>query len=152
MRVDLGRIAAEGERLTGEIPSESLDLHDPDIGLLGPVVWDVFAVRIFDELLVDGSLKVLVRFRCGRCGEVFESEVADPGFHYDCGIEKGVEFVDLTEEIRESILLAFPVHPVCRPDCRGLCPRCGANRNRGSCRCKPHDDAQWNALGGLALR
>ncbi len=152
MRVDIGRIAEDGERLTGELPVESLDLHDPDVAVLGPVACKVLVVRVFDELLVDGSLKVRTRFLCSRCGDAFETDVEEPGFHYDCRIEKGIEFVDLTEEIRESILLAFPVYPVCRAGCRGLCPQCGANRNRNPCRCKPPpDDARWNALSGLAL-
>jgi uncharacterized protein len=152
MRIDLGRLAEEGERLEGEIPSETLGLQDPDVAVLGPIVYRLVAVRVFDELLVDGSVKVRVRFLCGRCAEAYETDVEEPGFHFDCHVEKGGEFVDLTGEIRESILLAFPVYPLCRSGCRGLCPKCGANRNRKSCRCKPlRDDAQWGALNGLKL-
>ena len=152
MRIDLRRVGEEGERLAGEIPAEALDLHETDVAIVGPIACTVTAVRVFDELLVDGSIRARMRSRCSRCGESLEADVEEPSFHYDCRIEKGTEFVDLTEEIRESILLAFPVHPVCRTDCRGLCPQCGANRNRRSCRCKPQDNARWTALDGLALR
>jgi uncharacterized protein len=152
MRVDVGRIPEGGERVDSEVPAEVLDIQDPEIAVLGPVVCRAHVVRVFDQLLVDGSLKVRIRFLCSRCAEKFETEVEEPAFHYDCVIEKGVEFVDLTEEIRESILLTFPVHPVCRSDCRGLCPKCGANRNRKPCRCEPPHGACWNALNGLALR
>ena len=151
MRVDVGRLAAEGERLEGKVSAEALDLHEADVAVLGPIACKMLAIRVFDDLLVDGSLTVRMRLRCSRCAELFETDIEEPKFHFDCRIEKGSEFVDLTGEIRESILLAFPVHPVCRSDCRGLCPQCGANRNRKPCRCKPSRDARWSGLSGLAL-
>lgn len=149
MRIDLGRLAERGERISGEVSSEVLQVTDPDIRVLGPVSCEIVAVRAGDELLVDGRLRTRVRFTCGRCCESFETDVEEPAFHYDCAIDKGVEFVDLTGEIRESILLTFPAYPVCRSDCRGLCPQCGANRNRKSCKCKPEQDARWSVLDGL---
>lgn len=152
MRVDLGRLPEEGLRIEEDVPAEVLDLHEDDIEIRGPVHCKVKAVRVSDELLVDGTIAVPARFRCTRCAEMFDTEVVEPQFHHDCAVDKGSEFVDLTAEIRESILLSFPVYPVCRADCRGLCPKCGANRNRKSCRCKTQQDDQWNALDGLVLR
>jgi len=43
--------------------------------------------------------------------------------------------IDLTELLREQVLLLLPVKSVCRPDCKGLCPECGVDRNRTSCDC-----------------
>lgn len=57
--------------------------------------------------------------------------------------------VDLDEVAREQILLAIPMQPLCRPDCRGLCARCGANLNQGPCACPPAADDRWNALKSL---
>lgn len=151
MRVDLGRLAEEGEHFEGELGPEVMGFLAPEITPLSPIRYSLFAVVAFEDLLVDGSLKVRVRFVCSRCAEDFEADVEEPKFHYDCRIEDGSQFVDLTEEIRESILLTFPVHPVCRADCRGLCPKCGANRNLRPCRCKPPHDDCWGALNGLAL-
>lgn len=152
MKIDIGRIGEEGERVVGEIAADVLDVREPGLAVLSPIACKLTAVRVFDELLVDGAVRVRMRFVCSRCDEPFETDVEEPKFHYDCRIEKGVEFVDLTGEIRESILLTFPVHPVCRSDCRGLCPQCGANRNRKPCRCRPPQDARWSALDGLTLR
>lgn len=61
------------------------------------------------------------------------------------------EFADLTEDIRESIILALPGFPVCDPGCRGLCPKCGINRNRAACTCREEPETQWTALNGLKL-
>lgn len=57
--------------------------------------------------------------------------------------------VDVAEVAREQILLALPMQPLCRPDCRGLCPRCGANLNQGACACAPAADERWSALKSL---
>ncbi len=64
----------------------------------------------------------------------------------------GRDSVDLTEDIREAIILAFPGYPVCRPDCKGLCSRCGKNLNRGACGCAPPEDNRWVALENLSPR
>jgi uncharacterized protein len=52
--------------------------------------------------------------------------------------------------VRENLLLALPVQPVCDEGCRGLCPRCGINRNRGTCACSPTGiDPRWRKLESL---
>ncbi|MCL6449796.1 MAG: DUF177 domain-containing protein [Acetobacteraceae bacterium] len=47
------------------------------------------------------------------------------------------DFVDFGPDVRENLALALPMKPVCREECRGLCPRCGRNLNRGPCGCPP---------------
>ena len=62
-------------------------------------------------------------------------------------IEHGT--VDLGRPIRDEILLAIPMSPVCRPDCAGICPRCGSNRNITPCSCEPQAP-ETSKLGALA--
>jgi DUF177 domain-containing protein len=54
--------------------------------------------------------------------------------------------LDLGEVLRQDVLLALPMHVLCREDCRGLCPTCGQNLNQGSCGCTPEPDTRWAAL------
>lgn len=54
--------------------------------------------------------------------------------------------LDLRPAVREQWLLAVPGFLECRPDCQGLCPRCGADLNAGPCPCPPATDARWDAL------
>ena len=69
--------------------------------------------------------------------------------------ELDVEFLtdaelDLEALAVQQLLLALPMRTVCSPDCAGLCPRCGANRNvPGACRCDPDVDPRWEALRSL---
>ncbi len=58
--------------------------------------------------------------------------------------------LDLGEAIRQYAVSAEPMAPVCRPDCRGLCGRCGVDRNQQSCGCDPLTDDRWAALAVIA--
>ena len=58
--------------------------------------------------------------------------------------------LDLTPLARDAVLLELPQAPLCRADCAGLCPTCGADRNAGPCPCQPGAaDARWSALDAL---
>jgi uncharacterized protein len=60
--------------------------------------------------------------------------------------------LDLAPAIREQILLSLPVAPLCREDCKGLCPRCGKDLNDGECGCdRTVLDPRWAALKGIQL-
>lgn len=92
-----------------------------------------------------------VRLLCEKRGERdrrsdAESRAEDSGLLYHDG-----RTLDLREEIREAVLLEVPWHPLCSPDCRGLCPSCGKNRNEGDCVCPPRRGAgPWDALSHMA--
>ena len=59
----------------------------------------------------------------------------------------------LEDVLREQVLLSLPVRTLCKPDCKGLCPRCGENRNSQPCHCdEGPSDPRWEALAGLRGR
>jgi uncharacterized protein len=69
----------------------------------------------------------------------------DVGYYEGAGIE-------LSDVVREQLLLGLPTHIRCREDCKGICAICGANRNRESCGCQPPKiDERWEALKRLQL-
>lgn len=77
-------------------------------------------------------------------GEIEVSE-SDPEVGYYEG--DGLELADV---VREQVLLALPMQKLCRPDCQGICPTCGQNRNESACQCKSEQtDDRWAALQGL---
>ncbi len=57
--------------------------------------------------------------------------------------------LDTTEAVRQYALLAVPMKPLCRPDCAGLCPRCGHDLNQGPCGCPADIDPRWSALTNI---
>ena len=67
-------------------------------------------------------------------------------------VEPG-DMIDLTEVVRQHLVLALPIAPRCSSDCRGLCPRCGADRNAGTCGCDTEGiDPRLQALEGWSGR
>jgi uncharacterized protein len=60
--------------------------------------------------------------------------------------------VDLSEAIRQNLLLSMEIIPLCTPNCRGLCPNCGANRNQETCDCPPAEqNSPFAVLQGLLI-
>ncbi|MGQ9490186.1 MAG: YceD family protein [Anaerolineae bacterium] len=57
--------------------------------------------------------------------------------------------LDLAEVLRQNALITMPLHILCRPDCRGLCPTCGHNLNEGPCSCQTETDPRWAVLADL---
>lgn len=96
---------------------------------------------------IDQGIAAPLRLLCERRGDRdrrsdTESRAEDVGLMYYDG-----RTLDLREEIREVILLEVPWHPLCSPGCKGLCPRCGCNRNEGDCGCHPHRGmGPWDIL------
>lgn len=61
-------------------------------------------------------------------------------------VEAAGESLDTRPLVVEQVLLELPAHPLCREDCAGLCPRCGADLNLGPCGCAPAEpDSRWGA-------
>jgi len=121
------------------------------------------------ELRVRGQMNVNLELHCDRCLEPLNYELAGPfdlfyrpapkgplphevaiddgesqiGFYEGAGIE-------LSEILREHILLSLPMHQICREDCAGICAKCGQNKNTGNCDCtEEHVDDRWAALRDL---
>lgn len=57
--------------------------------------------------------------------------------------------LDLEDTVRQYWTVSRAMQPLCRPDCRGLCPRCGADLNGGECACPPEEDERWSTLREL---
>jgi len=104
------------------------------------------------------TLETVVRAECRRClapvdvpiaeslGLVFVEEEEAEGDE-DCYlVPRRASVLDLSDAVREELLLAAPQFVECRDDCRGLCPRCGADLNAGPCGCAPAVDPRWEAL------
>jgi uncharacterized protein len=114
-----------------------------------------------DRFYWSGTLQTSIRTECRRClkelalpvaaevGALFSQE-PDAGDDPDAYPLPGhAVVVDVTPAVREELLLAVPRFVLCRPDCRGLCPRCGQDLNAGPCGCAHQPDARWAALAAL---
>jgi uncharacterized protein len=116
-------VTVRGELLLVEL---DLDVRDEMIRVTRPVEYDIEIEMLDDALLVQGQLRVALECECVRCLKKFKRglNLENWMLHLPLVGEDAVavnnDCVDLTLFAREDILLEFPQHPLCKPDCRGL--------------------------------
>lgn len=124
-----------------------------------PVVMDLLLEGVVEGVYVTGPVEGPLRLSCARClrpiEQRFRVEVAElfarePDEEADEYALEDAE-LDLEPMVRDAVVLAMPFSPLCRPDCLGLCERCGGDRNLGECSCGPRVDPRWAALDELDL-
>jgi uncharacterized protein len=120
--------------------------------------FDLTLEAVDGGILVQGTISGEFVESCRRClKEVitpFEVAVAEiyrpPGAVWEEGYVVNHDSIDLERAARDGVGLELPMSPLCRPDCAGLCPRCGADLNEGPCDCPPEPaDPRWSALRDL---
>ncbi|MBR1871440.1 MAG: DUF177 domain-containing protein [Kiritimatiellae bacterium] len=154
LEIDLARLDKGGERFAGELDNAVLEMQNEKwIRPFAPLRYDVFVQVFGKELLVRGRLEQDFDAVCSRCGEDFDFTCKAEEFEVSEEVGEDVEFFDLTNRVRECIILALPNYPVCGEDCKGVCPTCGKNLNKGACECGKDDaDARWAALDGFGAK
>jgi len=152
--VELLREPGSQRRIDVAVPLADIDAADPRLS--GDVAVDVTLTSSLDDIVVAGQLRVAWSDECRRCLRPLARQlVADveeryaPGGGQDAfAIEHGQ--LDLAPMVREELLLAIPDAPLCRPDCAGLCPICGADLDDGPCGCDSEArDERWAVLDVL---
>ena len=125
--------------LESVIDSKTLDL---DIGIMHfpeEIRLRVEAWKTGDDLTVNAHVEGDQLFTCSRCLEEFDNLFEkDFTLHYDI---KGLDSVNIDQEVREELMLECPIRILCEPDCKGLCVSCGANLNEGLCGCRKESNA-----------
>ena len=142
-----------------------------DIEIVSPLVGDIVFTRIGEGILVTGKLTTSSRAVCRRCANEFivgldldleetfvmthdvntGARIEVRGDHVDeANLIDDRHILDLAEVMRQNLLLAVPPFPLCRQDCKGICPHCGRDLNEGPCDCTREEiNPQWGALERL---
>ena len=150
LTIDVARLDRDGEEVEGVLDDAVLDLHDEYLHPFAGIRYRLTVQLAGRELLARGTLEQDFEAVCSRCGADFDFTVTVPDFLASLETDEKTEFADLTDELRQSIILALPTYPVCRADCRGVCPTCGKNLNEGPCTCVHEErDGRWGALDAL---
>lgn len=141
---------------------------DEDLKIISPVTGHVRMRRTNQGLLVDGSVDLVLELTCDRCLKQFEQEIHVPFeelFYPTVDVVTGVplppmqeedafpiddhHMLDLTEAIRQNVLINLPIMKICKEDCAGLCSQCGKDLNLGPCDCPPEVDERLSVLAKL---
>ena len=134
MRILVSQIPYEGLLLKEEIDPIQLDLETELIKFGSSLKLEGRVFKINNALSVDLNIKAQLHAGCSRCLEDFVWEF-DKDVQLNYPLDSSVNFIDLDNEIREEVILDYPIKPLCDSDCKGLCKKCGSNLNQGGCNC-----------------
>jgi len=160
--------APVGTSLEYDLNEENARL-DEDLKVIGPITGHVRLRRINQGLLADGRVDLTLEMECTRCLKQFEQQMHVPfeeRFYPTVDIITGValpppddeedafpidahHLVDITEAVRQHVLLEIPMVTLCKEDCAGLCVQCGKDLNEGPCDCQPEVDSRLSILQTL---
>ena len=159
MEFDIGRIPNYGFDFDISANADLFNINKEDCVLEEPVSVKGELKLLKKEVYFKGKIKSELRLACSRClvsfqfpveTEVFARYIAKPSVN-EFEMERQVleeeidaEYysnskINLTEPVRDAILLALPMNQLCAEDCQGLCSQCGLNLNESECKCG--DDA-----------
>lgn len=142
---------------------------DERVAVVGPATVNGTVRVAGGEVFVNGHIRTRAAVECDRClkqvelpvdadfeleyvtGQTYASTAAAELTENDLSVSVfDGETIDVDEIVKEQILLAVPTRTLCRPDCKGICPECGIDKNTGDCDCETKDvDPRWAALKNL---
>ena len=153
INIIVSRVTVDGLFLEGEEPGSMINVESGS-GLI-PVSglrYKIKATLVNNDILVTGSACMSFKCLCDNCLAEFELKVANEEI---CHLyEKSDAYeIDLTEDIREDILITLPQRLLCKKNCKGLCFSCGQNLNLKKCSCpeRKNKDLVWEELNKLKL-
>ncbi len=119
------------------------------------------------EYYCQGRVNARAALECARCLVEYDAELDGPTDFIVCSDEEKAQLgsidseeyvcfrgndlrIDIVERVRQALMLALPMKPLCSEECRGLCPRCGINLNEQACECETiTTDPRWDGLSDL---
>jgi uncharacterized protein len=171
MLLDLSRIRTPHEHFERVYPADAFAADQEDFRVTAPVslAFEIFKDK--DQFRLAGRTQTTLELPCSRCLEPIAVAVDMPfdlryqphtaaghGRDGEREIEEDDfatafyenDQIDLAQLMREQFYLAVPMKPLCATECRGLCPVCGTNLNRGTCECRRDwDDPRFAVLKTL---
>jgi uncharacterized protein len=138
VKIQLLRISADGLELEETYDPKKWDMNRHDLEIIAPIKVAAVVHKDNDSLFVQVTVTTRFALECARCLKKFEIPVEEK-FDLDYNI-KGRTALDIAPDIRQGMILEYPINPLCSELCKGLCPACGKNLNDGKCKCNSRSD------------
>ena len=158
LTISIKGIDNAGKTFSGEVFPEvlHLDTLSDEISFVKPIEYSLHVSEVSEGILVAGTISAKVEVSCGRCLEPFEFKLKlNDVCHF---LENATtDILDVTEGLREDILISLPAKFVCDDECEGLCRACGANMNTEPCKCdlasldSETESSPWDALDQINI-
>ncbi|MFC1509584.1 DUF177 domain-containing protein [Candidatus Omnitrophota bacterium] len=136
MKIKVDKIPADGVTLKEKLDPKNLFLgmEEQGISFLNPVSAEAVISKTGNEVFVDMALEVDIEYTCSRCLAKIK-DVFKKKFNVNHEMSPG-DILEIDEDIRQEMILGYPMKVICKADCKGLCVNCGQNLNVAKCECK----------------
>ena len=134
MKIRVNEIPSGGISLSESFDAAPWKLNRQDINFDKPITITAFITREKENLFVDAQINSIVLFTCSRCLKEFEKSLNKSAMLF-FQLE-GENILDISDDIREEIIVDYPIKMLCSDNCKGLCPSCGRDLNEGQCSCE----------------
>ncbi len=139
MKIAIDKIKEEPINLVEDIPAKNWEIDSFDVKFPGDIHVESSFSKVSREIISDVEVTTTRDIICSRClGQV--KQTFKHNFRKIYNIDSLGEYLDIDNDVREEVLLNFPMKVLCKPDCKGICPKCGANLNKQECSCKEGKD------------
>ncbi len=138
MKINADKIPKEGLTLKEKLDPKSLSLSTKEQGInfLNSVSAEAVISKTDSEVFVDVVLEADIEYTCSRCLAKIK-DVFKKKFNVNHEVNPG-DILEIEEDIRQEMILGYPMKVVCKSDCKGLCANCGQNLNVAKCECPRH--------------
>lgn len=134
MKVRVEDIKEEGLSVEEDISGSSWEIDSFDVKFVDNIHLDGRFQRAGAEILVNVDLVMSWEVTCSRCLEV-SLQTSRQACVLSYNTDSLGEYLDIDSDVREEIILKFPMKALCIPECKGLCSGCGVNLNKEGCKC-----------------
>jgi len=140
MKMQVDKIPQEGLELYEDIDAKALALDTENISFTQPIHAKASIAKSGNQVFIDIKLNGEVEYICAKCLAKFPSSFKK-GFKISIDARPS-DTIELDEDIRQEVILDYPMKTLCKIDCKGLCPNCGQNLNAGECECEKETSDQ----------
>ena len=153
MLIKLINISEKESFITGECNVDNYDLNDfKFLEVESNLKYEFNVSNVSENLIVKGNISLDVKLQCSRCIEFFSTTLRVYDFLRNLFLSKDQLEIDITNEIREELILNINSFSVCMDECKGICSGCGANLNKSFCHCVRNKNSDaWSILDELDL-
>lgn len=135
MKIKVEKIKDKVIEIEEEIPASSWELDSSDVVFVNSIHLKCKFSRVRDEILAETRVVTHRDIICSRCLQQIRQAVEQNFVKSYKDSELG-ECLEINDDIREDILLNFPMQALCKKDCRGICSGCGVDLNHQKCGCQ----------------
>ena len=135
MNINLAQIPEKGLEVSEDLDPFAIDLQTEELTFTTPIHIKAQVHKVLNAVSIKAQVKADTLLLCHRCLEEFPAKFSEE-YCFDYSVSPADRFLELDDDLRQEIMLSYPLKLLCKPECKGICPKCWKNLNKQGCNCK----------------